>query len=234
MSSVTTLLPENRLLAALPPTDRGRLLARTTLVTLGHKDLLYRAGGPIDYVYFPRSGAISSVIVMEDGQVAETTSVGRDGMIGVAACVGAATSPEQVFVQVAPSECRKMAVVDFADELARCAPFREVIHAYFRGYLAATAQQTACNGLHSVEERCARWLLESHDQVGADEFPLTHEFLATMLGVRRATVTVTAGLLQSAGLITYRHGRVTILDRKGLEHASCECYRIIRSALEIQ
>ena len=234
MLSLPTPLSENRLLLALPPAHRTRLIAQTTTVTFGHKDILYRAGGPIDYVYFPRSGAISAVIVMADGQVAETTAVGRDGMVGVAACLGAATSPEQVFCQVFPSECRKMAARDFADEVMQRAAVRDVVYAYFRGHLAASAQQTACNGLHSVEERCARWLLQSHDQVGADEFPLTHEFLATMLGVRRATVTVTAGLLQQAGLITYRHGRVTILDRAGLEKASCECYRIIRDATTVK
>src|SRR5439155_25946609 len=134
--------------------------------------------------------------------------------------------------QVDPSECRKLPAAEFTAEVARGGPLREVVYRYLRGTLAASSRMTACNALHSIDERCARWLLMCHDRVGADEFPLTHEFLSTMLGVRRATVTVTAGSLQSAGFITYRHGQVKVLDRAGLEEATCECYRAIRTAFE--
>jgi CRP-like cAMP-binding protein len=229
---MSTHTPENRLLAALPPPELARLIAQTTDITLGPKDLLYRAAGPMDHVYFPRSGVISAVVVMEDGQLAETAAVGREGMLGAATGLGATTSPEQVFCQVPPSECRRLPAAEFTAEVGRDGPLREIVHAYVCGSLAASARQTACNCLHPADERCARWILACHDRVGADEFPLTHEFLATMLGVRRATVTVTAGTLQSAGLIAYRHGRVRVLDRAGLEEAACECYRAIRDFLD--
>ncbi|OWK40345.1 Crp/Fnr family transcriptional regulator [Fimbriiglobus ruber] len=222
--------PENRLLAALPADDRTRLIARMADVTLGHKDLLYRAGGPIDYVYFPRSGVLSAVVVMNDGQYVEAAAIGLEGMVGVTACLGADRSIEQVFCQVFPAECRKMPAAAFVAEVARDGAFRDIVYAYLRGTLAAAAQSTACNCLHSVDERCARWLLMCQDRFGGDDFPLTQEFLAAMLGVRRATVTVTAGALQSNGFITYRHGRVRVVDRAGLEKVACECYHAIRNA----
>jgi CRP-like cAMP-binding protein len=226
-------LPENRLLSTLPQADLTRLLARMANVTFGHRELLYQAGGPIDYVYFPLSGVLSAVIVMADGQSAETAATGREGMVGAAAFLGALNSTEQVFCQVHPAECRKFPAVEFAKEVARGGAFQKVVYRYLRGVLVASGRQTACNALHSIDERCARWLLMSHDGAGTDEFPLTHEFLSTMLGVRRATVTVSAASLQSAGLITYRHGRVKVLNREGLEEVTCECYKHIREAFEI-
>jgi CRP-like cAMP-binding protein len=230
MSSPT---PENRLLAALPPNDFDRLIARMTDVTLGHKDLLYAAGDPIEHVYFPRSGVVSAVVVMIDGQSAETAAIGREGMLGVSTFLGAVLSSEQVFCQVYPAVCRKMVAAEFVAEVAQGGALRDIVYRYTQGTLIASSRQTACNALHSIDERCARWLLMCHDRAGTDEFPLTHEFLSTMLGVRRATVTVTAGSLQSAGLITYRHGKVKVIDRPGLEDAACECYAAIREAFEI-
>jgi CRP-like cAMP-binding protein len=224
--------PENRLLAALPPAEFARLTARMTDVTLGHKDLLYCSGGPIDHVYFPRTGVISSVVVMDDGSSAEVGVIGREGMAGASVAFGVKRSPEQVYCQVAPCECRKMPAVAFAAEVARSGPLKGVVYGYVWATLTASARLAACNSLHPADERCARWLLMCHDRVGADEFPLTHEFLAIMLGVRRATVTTTAGTLQSAGLISYRRGQVTVLDRARLEDATCECYRVIRAAFE--
>jgi CRP-like cAMP-binding protein len=225
-------MPENRLLSALPPDDFARLTARMTDVTFDRKDLLYRPGGPIDHVYFPTSGVISAVVVMEDGSSAEVAVIGHEGMAGVSSCLGATRCTEQVFCQIPPTACRKWAAAEFAAEVDRGGALRDVVHGYIRASLAASGQCTACNCLHPADERCARWLLMCHDRVGADEFPLTHEFLAIMLGVRRATVTTTAGTLQSAGLISYRHGRVKVLDRARLEDATCECYRVIREAFE--
>lgn len=219
---------ENRLLAALPPPEYARLTARMSDATFGYRDVVYRAGGPIDHVYFPRGGVLSCVVLMEDGGTAEVAGVGREGMVGVSAFLGADRSQEQVFCQIPPCECRRMPAAEFAAEVARGGPLRDVAYAYTRAALAASARQVACNCLHSADERCARWLLQSHDRASADEFPLTHEFLAQMLGVRRATVTVTAGSLQTAGLITYKSGRVTVRDRAGLEGAACECYAVIR------
>ena len=227
---MSSSLPENRLLAALPPDEFTRLTARMTTVTLGHKDFLYRAGGPIDHVYFPLTGVLSAVVVMADGASAEVAAIGSEGMIGAAVALGAARSAEQVFCQVPPAECRRMPAAEFAAECAKGGPLRDVIHVYLRGFLAASAQLTACNCLHPIDERCARWLLMCQDRVASDEFTLTHEFLAVMLGVRRATVSVAASSLQSAGMITYRHGRVKVLDRPALEEAACECYRAMRDA----
>lgn len=222
---------ENRLLAALPRADFDRMTARMTEVTFGHGDLLYRAGGPIDYVYFPRTGLTSAVVVMESGASAEVAGVGREGVVGVSAFFGNDRSHEQVFCQVPPCVCRRLPAAEFVAEMGSCAPLRDIVFRYLRGAMAVAARQSACNALHPAEERCARWLLQCHDRVGADDFLLTHEFLAQMLGVRRAPVTVTAGTLQTAGLISYKGGRVTVRDRTGLENAACECYATIREAL---
>jgi CRP-like cAMP-binding protein len=222
--------PENRLLTALPPSDFDRLTARMTEVTLGQKDLVYRAGGPIDYVYFPRTGMLSAVAVMEDGATAEVACIGREGMTGLSAAFGATRSAEQVFCQVPPCGCRKLPAAEFAAEVARGGPLRDVVYRYLRGVLTVSARQTACNALHPNDERLATWLLRCRDGVGGDEFSLTHEFMATMLGVRRATVTVTASTLQTAGLISYRNGKVKVLDPTGLEAVACECYPVIRDA----
>lgn len=229
---MSSSLPENRLLAALPPADFARLTARMTDVTFEHKDTAYRSGGPMEYVYFPRSGMMSSVVTMLDGSTAEVAATGREGMLGSSVALGADRSTEEVFCQLSPSACRKMSTDDFTAEVRRGGPFCDMANGYLRAALAAGSRLTACNCLHSVEERCARWLLLCQDRAGSDEFVLTHEFLATMLGVRRATVSVTAGALQSAGFITYRHGKVKILDRERLEEATCECYAVIRDAFK--
>ena len=225
-----TPTPENRLLSALPPDDYERLTARMTDFTFAHKEVAYRAGGPLDFVYFPRSGLMSSVVTMADGSTVEVGAVGREGIVGVAAFLGATRSTEEVFCQIPVVKCRRLPAAEFAAEVALGGPFQTAVYAYTQAVLATSARFTACNGLHTVDERCARWLLISQDRVGADEFSLTQEFLAMMLGVRRATVTVSAGSLQSAGMITYHHGRVTILDRKRLEEAACECYPFVRDA----
>ncbi len=225
--------PENRLLSALPPDDFARLTARMSESTFGHKELIYRAAGPMHFVYFPRSGVLSNVVISDDGQMVETAAIGRDGMIGVSAAIGAEKSFEQVFCQVYPSECRKFAATEFVAEMARGESLHQVVNAYLRATLKISAQQTACNALHSVDQRCARWLLMCRDSMGVDEFNLTHEFLAVMLGVRRATVSVAASNFQTAGVIAYRHGKVKVLDRPRLEDSACGCYAIIHAASQI-
>jgi CRP-like cAMP-binding protein len=227
---VTALPPENRLLSALPPTDLARLLPRMTDVSVALKELVYRPGGPVDHVYFPRSGMLSAVVVMDDASSAEVAVIGAEGMAGAAAALGADRSPEQVFCQMAPCACRRMSAAEFAAEARRDGPLRDVTDRYLRGVLTASARLTGCNALHSADERCARWLLQCHDRAGGDEFPMTHEFLSVMLGVRRATVTLTAASLQTAGFIRYKGGRVTVRDRAGLEDAACECYPAVRDA----
>ena len=223
--------PENHLLAALPPEDYARLAARLSDATFEHKRTMYRAGGPLDSVYFPRSGLMSAVVSTLDGAAVEVAAVGAEGVLGASVALGATHSDVEVFCQVPPCRCWRLPAAEFAAEVARGGALRRVVHGYLRAALTASARLTACNCLHGVEARCARWLLTCRDCVGTDEFPLTQEFLATMLGVRRATVTGTAGALQSAGLIAYRHGRVQVFDGPGLEHVACECYAAIRDAL---
>ncbi|QJX00873.1 Crp/Fnr family transcriptional regulator [Frigoriglobus tundricola] len=230
---MSTVVPENRILAALPAADLARVLARTTEVSLGKEELLYRAGGPIDFVYFPRVGTISAIVIMDDGASTEVATTGREGVVGGAAALGARVSAEQVFCQVHPATCRKLPTAGFVAEVARGGALRDLVYRYLRATLTASARQTACSALHSVDARCARWLLQCHDACGTDEFPLTHEFLALVLGVHRAAVNPLAEHLQNSGLIRYAHGRMTIVDRARLEGAACECYAAIRAALGI-
>ena len=224
-------LPENRLLAALPRDDCSRLVARMTAVTFEHKMSVYRAGGPIDFVYFPRAGLMSSVVVMRDGATAEVAAVGSEGMLGLSTFLRGTHSAEAVYCQISPCVCLRLPASEFAAEVSRSDCFRRVIHDYARGVLTTFARLVACNSLHPVEARCARWLLMSGDHMGSDEFTLTQEFLAMMLGVRRASVTVAARAFLEAGLVSYKRGCVKILDRPGLERASCECYAVVRDAI---
>jgi CRP-like cAMP-binding protein len=219
---------ENRLLAALPEKEFDRLAARMTTVPFGVRDLLYRAGGPIDHVYFPLDGVFSQVVVMEDGGAVEVGTTGYEGMLGVSVALGDPRSHPQVFCQVA-GRARRLPADEFRAEADRGGPLAGVVRRYALFERAMAAQGVACNRLHGIDERCARWLLMTHDRVGAETFTLTQEFLAQMLGVRRASVTVAAGMLQQAGIIRYTRGKITVLDRDRLEAASCECYRAVRA-----
>ena len=201
--------PENRLLAALPPAVFDRLTARMDDVVLASGTSLYRANGPIRHVYFPRSGMISMVVIMENGGTSEVGVVGNEGMAGVPAFLGADRSPTEVFCQV-PGEAAGLPVAAFKEEVRPDGPFRDVVQRYTQALLNLVASPPPATTTTRSSRGCARWLLMTHDRVGADEFPLTQEFLAMMLGVRRPSVTVAAGVLQKAGLIPYRRGRVTV------------------------
>lgn len=216
---------ENALLAALPPGERDRL--PTERVSLGIKHVVYEPNGPIEHVYFPLTGVMSLVIVMSDGLAVEAATVGNEGMVGLAVFLGAETSPHRAFSQI-PGEALRATAEDFRAEVARGGALDAVMRRYNQALVNQMSYSVACNRLHSVEERMCRWLLMTHDRVGADRFPLTQEFLAQMLGVRRPSVTVTAGVLQKAGFIAYTRGNVVILNRPGLEESSCECYRVVR------
>jgi CRP-like cAMP-binding protein len=226
--AVDSSLPENRLLAALPAGEREQLLRHTDEVTLTIGDGLYRASGVIRHVYFPRTGILSQVIDMEDGETVEVGTIGREGMIGLPVFHGVERSPFRVYCQLPPSVCRRMPADVFEEEVRRIGSFRTLLHRYAHTQLCMTAQTAACNRLHPIEQRLARWLLTTRDRVGKDELVLTQQVLAEMLGVRRPSVTLAAGTLQAAGLISYTRGRVTIRDTEKLEAASCECYRTIR------
>ena len=225
------MLAENRLLAALPQDDYARLAARAVEVSFGLRDVMCRAGGPLDHVYFPRSGIASTILVMQDGRCAEVTVVGNEGMIGLTAALGETVVKAQVICQI-PCAALRVPAAAFAAEAERDGRLRSVVRRYVRDVIVTTSRLAACNSLHAVVERCARWLLMTHDRVGGDEFPMTQEFLSWMLGVRRATVTLAAGTLQKAGIIAYRHGQVRVLDRERLEAAACECYRAVRDEFD--
>jgi CRP-like cAMP-binding protein len=221
----------NRLLAALPAADYLRILPSLTVIPLKLKEILHKPGEPIREVYFPGGGFCSMLTVLEDGKMVEIATIGREGMIGVSAVFDGSPVTSAAMVQGATDTCYRMNVEPFRREAERRGAFHELMAHYAQALFGFVAQSTACNAIHSVEQRLARWLLMAHDRMETDEFPLTQEFVAIMLGASRPTVTVVAGTLQKAGLIRYRHGRVTIADRESLEAASCECYRVATDLL---
>jgi CRP-like cAMP-binding protein len=217
---------QNLLLAALPKIDRDRIIPTLDVIPLKLKDRLHEPGARIDHVYFPGGGFCSIVTVLEDGNMVEVATIGREGMIGATAVLdGKTTSTSASMVQGETDICYRMTADAFRREMDRHGAFYGLLGHYAQALMGFIMQSTACNAVHSVEQRLARWLLMAQDRMGTDEFPLTQQFVAMMLGATRPTVTVVAGTLQRAGLITYHRGRVTVLDREQLEAASCECYR---------
>jgi CRP-like cAMP-binding protein len=182
----------------------------------------------LPHVYFPKSGVLSSVIALGEGRVVEAATIGNEGMVGIPALLGldftSATATSQV-----PGDSLRIPTPSFLQAIKPSGPLDRILRRYIAFSLRSAYQAVACNALHAAEERMSRWLLTTQDRVGKREFSLTQEFLAEMLGVRRQTVQVVAGTLQTAGLITYRRGLVRVLDREGLEAASCECYGITKA-----
>lgn len=221
----------NRLLVLLPEASRERLRALGHQVQLTTQQVMARQGDRQTHVFFPERGMISLVVLMEDGRGVEAASVGFEGMVGAAVALGDETSPYETVVQVAGAALR-VSVDDFRQLAREDAAVLDVALRNVQVQLLQASRAAACNRLHEVEERLARWLLQTHDWVWTDRFLLTQEFLAQMLGVRRATVTVAAGALQRAGLIGYRRGDITILDRQGLEEVACEDYAAVRQAID--
>jgi CRP-like cAMP-binding protein len=223
----------NRLLDALPLPDRRRIAALLEREKGGHKQILYPPGATIEALYFPVDAVASILTTLSDGAGVEIATVGNEGMLGSPVVLGSDAMPAREFCQVqVPGEMLRMDRASFAEVLSRDGPFRDVIQHYVQALFSQIAQQVACNALHSIEERCCRWLLLTHDRVQKDSFPITHEFLAQMLGVRRASVTLAAGALQAAGLISYRRGEMVIVDREGLEDVSCECYHVLQDEFD--
>ncbi len=220
----------NRLLDALPPKHREQLLATITPTFLDIKVVLFEPGETVDAVYFPLNGVISLVTPLEDGAVVEVATVGNEGVVGVPLVLGGSLAVRAI-CQVAGWGLR-VESKSFLDAVDGLSTLRNLINDYLQALFGQISQAAACNRLHSNEERLSRWLLMSHDRVGLDEFKITHEFLGQMLGSRRATVTLSAGILQAAGLIKYHRGLVTIVDRAGLEAVSCECYGVIKEELD--
>jgi CRP-like cAMP-binding protein len=219
----------NRLLGALPPRDYARVLdhLRMRVVTTGRT--LQEPGRRVTNVYFPNGGVFSVTNEMRDGALVEVATVGVEGMLGIGVFLGDRTGAGRTFQQVPDGLLPSMTVARFVKESAAAGPFRDVIALYAQANLLQIMQCTACNALHGVRERCCRWLLQTQDRVGSDDFLLKHEFLAIMLGVHRPTVTLVIGTLQHAGLISSRYGRIRVLQRRKLEAASCECYEVIKA-----
>jgi len=221
----------NRLLAALPRDAYEPLRARMEVVRPRAQEVLYEQGARVEYVYFPERGTISLLAVMADGQAVEVATVGNEGMTGVSVALGGETSPHRATCQI-PGRALRMRAADFWAEVPSDHPLHAVVRRYADALMVQFAQSVACNRLHPVSQRFARWLCVTHDRVGADEFPLTQEVIAQMLGVRRQTVSEVASEFQAAGLIDYRLGRVTVEDRAALERAACECYSAVRASFE--
>jgi CRP-like cAMP-binding protein len=215
--------PRNRLLARLPEAEYRRLLPLLEDVRLAYGQVLYEARGPIEYAYFPAGSVLSALTVMRDGNAIEVATVGNEGLVGHYG----RTSPHRVVAQLAGGGHR-IASRSLQAEAVRGGPLADLLAAYQVAFMAQVSQSVACNGLHRLEQRCCRWLLMSRDRVGSDDLRLTHEYLAMMLGARRASVTEALRPLQEAGLVRSHRGRIKILDRAGLEARSCECYADVK------
>jgi CRP-like cAMP-binding protein len=216
----------NQLIAALPAEDFARIGPLFVITPSRPRQMLHKQGETVTHVYFPTGGAVSLVKTLSDGHAAEIATIGKEGMVGTHVFFGEAQSPGDVIVQVAIGDICALPAVAFNAEMSRRGAFYDVMMRYCAALTNHIMQTSACNSLHSAEQRVCRWLLTTQERVGMDEFPLTHDVLAEMLGVRRPTVTLIVGTLQRAGLIAFRRRHVTILDRDGLEAACCECYTI--------
>ena len=221
----------NRLLAALPPEELARVRPQLERVRLKQRDLLFEPETPIGHVYFPETAVVSLVSTLENGATIEIGTAGCEGMAGLSVFLAEDTSTVRAFAQV-PGVASRMDAETFTRLAGAPGTLHRMLLRYTQSFLTQVSQTAACNATHLVEERCARWLLMTHDRVEGDEFPLTHEFLAFMLGVRRAGVTVAMGTLQDAQLVRYSRGKITVLDRAALEQASCECYGVVRDRYE--
>jgi CRP-like cAMP-binding protein len=222
----------DKLLAALPAADYQRILPSLTTVPLKFKQILHKNGAKIDAIYFVGGGVASLTSVMADGRMVEVATIGNEGVVGMTAFLGGDVSPGEAFIQVPNGGGQSMPVAAFRRELDRRGPFYNLVSRYSQALQVLMMQSTACNSLHSVEERCSRWLLMTQDRVEGDEFRLTHEFLSYMLGVRRPTVSLVLGTLDRAGVIENGSKRITVVDRKRLEETSCECYHVVRRAFD--
>ena len=218
----------NEILLGLPRKECDALFPDLEYVQMRTHDALHEAGQPITHGYFVNGGLASVLNVMADGKSVEVGLAGKEGFIGLPLVVGLSTSPNRVVAQVAGSAFRIRAS-DFAQALRRCPQLERQLNRFTHAMAMQATQVAACNRAHEVDERLARWLLMSQDRLGGDHIPLTQEFLAHMLGTRRASVTVAAGILQKAGLIKYSRGHVNVMNRAQLEDAACECYQLMVS-----
>ena len=223
---------QNLLLASLPAAEYARIAKSLDVIPLKLKNILHGAGEQIEDVYFPGGGFCSMLTLLKDGTMVEVATIGREGMVGVTAVLAGNAVSSTSMVQGETNTCYRMKADAFRREMDRRGAFYELLTHYTQALAGFIMQSTACNAVHSVEQRLARWLLMARDRMGSNEFPLTQEFVAMMLGASRPTVTIVASTLQKAGLITYRRGQIKIIDGEKLEEASCECYRTTTDLLK--
>jgi CRP-like cAMP-binding protein len=221
----------NRILSQLSPEEYERLSPHLEPVILSRGEVLYYPQDPVSHVYFPNSGTVSVVATFSDGGGVEVGLVGNEGVFGINVVLGSVITPHQAIVQLSGDGVRASSDA-LRREFKRGGLLHDLLLRYTQAYIVQIAQTAACNKAHPLDGRLARWLLMTCDRATESELELTHDFMATMLGTRRAGVTEAAGRLQDTGLIRYRRGRVTILDRQGLEAVSCECYPVVKTEFE--
>ena len=222
---------ENRFLRMLPASSYFRIRPYLDVISLPKGHVVWNVDDPIDSVYFPRRCVVSLLVMLTQRAPVEAATVGNEGLLGTSLILGADRSPLLVMVQI-PGDALRIGARMFQELVEDDASIRLLALRYSHALLEQTAQSVACNRRHSTVQRCARWLLMTHDRAHADDFALTHQFLAMMLGVRRASVTVAAGQLQRAKLIRYLYGRVVVENRPGLEEAACECYQVVQQRFQ--
>ena len=221
----------NRLLAALPPADFAALADHLQPAKLELKQVLHEPGQKFQNLYFPEGGMVSHVAPMDNGHSVEVGVVGREGLVGLPALLGAQRATIEAMVQM-EGHAWRIRPDELRAAFERSAALRALLMRYMQAFHAQVAQTAACNAQHTVDVRLARWMLMMHDRAGQDEFPMTHEFLALMLGARRPSISVAAGVLQKLGAIRYTHGRMIVLDRAGLKAAACECYGVVQEQFD--
>src|SRR5215831_9381859 len=221
----------NRFLAILPPHDFSLLAPHLRTIALERGVMLHDVGEEIEHVYFPHTGMVSLVAVMQSGATVETAAIGREGVIGASAGLGARSTLARAIVQL-PGTAGWLSASHFHAAAIQSQAIRDLIARYNNLLIRQIQQSVACNALHSLEARLCRWLLQTHDCVDGDDVPLTQEFLGQMLGVRRTTVTIAARLLQARGMISYRRGHIRIIDRAAIEKLACECYAAVRGSAD--
>ena len=221
----------NRLLAALPKKEYQRLLPELEEVALTFAEVLYEPGERIRHVYFPNESIVSLLAEVADRSTLEIGLIGNEGMSGISVFMGVNTSPHRAIVQGAGT-ARRMEAAVLRKESGHVGSLHRLLHLYAHSLLTQVSQSAVCNRFHTVDARLARWLLMTGDRLGADEFRLTQDFISNMLGVRREGVNAAAGHLQEQGLISYARGRIKVHDRRGLEAAGCECYRVVKDVYD--
>jgi len=222
---------QNHLLDALPANDYGRIAPHLELIPMKLGDVLYEPGVLLRHVYFPTTSIVSLLYVMENGASAEIAIVGNEGILGISLFMGGETTPSRAVVQSAGYGFRLKAQL-LKDEFGRSGPMLRLLLRYTQALITQMAQTAVCNRHHTVDQQLCRWLLLSLDRLSSNELCMTQELIANMLGVRREGVTEAAGKLQDAGLIRYRRGRITVLDRPALEARTCECYQVVKTEFD--